>query len=335
MSSLLAEDGHAFVTLFDRHYLARGLLMARSLHARLPGAKIYAVCLDADSERLLRATSAPEFEVIALSALEAFDPRLPAVRSTRSQIEYYFTLSPALPRYLFAAFPQWQRVTYLDADLYFYADPTAALLPVVDAAITAIEHRYSPLWDEAPHYGRFNVGWLGFRRQAQALACLERWQDQCLEYCPDEPDTVLKAYGDQRYLDEWPERYDRFAIITHAGANLAPWNLRTHRLAIGSQGVEVDGQPLLFFHFHGLKRMHPRVWDTSLMVFGAHLDALLRRAIYRPYLRALEKEMARVNAFFGSNVASSVRPYDQVAPAGWWLRLKFLKRAWKGQYLHV
>jgi len=325
---------HAFVTLFDRHYAARGVLLARSLGAHLPGATLYVVCLDSDTRRLLEAQALSGVRLIALSAIEAFDPRLQAIKSSRATIEYYYTLSPALPRFLLAREPGLERVTYLDADLYFFGDPSAALESVSDASISAIEHRYSSLWDGTAQCGRFNVGLLSFKRSAEASACLERWQTQCIEQCPDHNDSS-HAYGDQLYLNEWPARYPNFAVIHHPGANLAPWNVRTHTLKPSALGLLVDGKPLLFFHFHGLRQMARGVWNLSLEVFNTRLDRVLKRHIYRPYLQALEAQIDAVDSFFGARIATSAR--DQHAPAepNLLLRLKFLKRAWKGQYLII
>ena len=97
----------------------------------------------------------------------------------------------------------------------------------------------------------------------------------------------------------------------------------------------VDSQPLLFFHFHGLKRMADGVWDTSLNVFATRLDLLLRRSIYRPYLQALERAMTEVNSALGETIASSVRATASAAQASWLDRLRFYKRSIKGQYIHV
>jgi hypothetical protein len=335
MNNPWREPSHAFVTLFDRFYLARGLLLARSLQQHLPDAVLYVVCLDAATEQLLQALRPPGVRTVALAQVEAFDPRLARAKTGRSTVEYYFTLAPALPRYLLAREPTLARVTYLDADLYFYNDPTVALLPVADASISAIEHRYSPLWDGSAQCGRFNVGLLSFQRGAQASDCLERWQQQCLAHCPDRPDVAAGVYGDQLYLDEWPRLYSDFAIIHHPGANLAPWNVRTHALSVQDRQLRVDGEALLFFHFHGLKQMAPRVWDTSLQIFATRLDDTLRRYLYLPYLRALESEMRAVHQHLGSELASSVREAEPAAKPNWLLRLKFLKRAIKGQYIHL
>jgi hypothetical protein len=42
-------------------------------------------------------------------------------------------------------------------------------------------------------------------------------------------------------------------ILDHVGANLAPWNLEGLNIRRTENGVVVEGKPLVFFHFHGLR----------------------------------------------------------------------------------
>jgi hypothetical protein len=49
----------------------------------------------------------------------------------------------------------------------------------------------------------------------------------------------------------------------------------------------VDGQPLLFFHFHRLREVRPWLYAPRLTDFGARATPLVRRRIYVPYLRTL------------------------------------------------
>ena len=57
--------------------------------------------------------------------------------------------------------------------------------------------------------------------------------------------------GDQKYLDDWPDRFQGVLSIRHKGANLAPWNLSNYTITKDNDAVRVDDQPLIFFHFHG------------------------------------------------------------------------------------
>ena len=76
-------------------------------------------------------------------------------------------------------------------------------------------------------------------------------------------------------------------IIQHLGANLAPWNFADLRVEWRDATVLIDGQyPLLFFHFHGVKRTG-RYYFNSHRMFHAPFPDLMRRRIYQPYIAAL------------------------------------------------
>ena len=53
--------------------------------------------------------------------------------------------------------------------------------------------------------------------------------------------------------------------------------------------VLVDSQPLVFFHFHGLKKIHRFLFDPSLNVYNVRIDNILKRNIYAPYIKRLQE----------------------------------------------
>jgi hypothetical protein len=155
------------------------------------------------------------------------------------------------------------------------------------APAAIIEHRYPEKLNYlAILYGRFNVGWVGITRSPAAVACLERWRAQCLAWCSDTFEGG--QFGDQKYLDDWPEHVPGLVVIGNPGANLAPWNLRRHELQPGPTGVpRVDGRPLIFYHFHGLGKWGgPGDYRTNIDTWNAALGTVVWR-IYVPYLAEL------------------------------------------------
>ena len=282
-----------FCTYFDSNFVIRGLAMIRSLarHRTVPW-QMVVLCLDEAAERILTRMKQHEpalafVEVLALARLEAEDPSLRAVRASRSLVEYFFTCTPVLCRWLLASRPEALTLVYLDADLYFFEndEPLFAEMGAAPAAI--IEHRFpEKLSHVAALYGRFNVGWVGFTRSPAAVACLERWRTQCLEWCGDTAEGG--RFGDQKYLDDWPERVPGLVVIGNPGANLAPWNLRRHDLRCGPTGApQVDGRPLIFYHFHGLGKWGgPGDYKTNIDTCDALLGMVVWR-IYAPYLAEL------------------------------------------------
>src|SRR5205823_10040223 len=95
------------------------------------------------------------------------------------------------------------------------------------------------------------VGLMAFRNDSFGRECLEWWRERCLEWCYDRLEG--DRFADQKYLDDWPTRFERVVVLQHKGAGVAPWNAMNYQICLQNGRVIVDGQPLIFYHFHGLK----------------------------------------------------------------------------------
>jgi SAM-dependent methyltransferase len=240
-----------FCTLFDSRYLARGLVTIRSLRRVRPDARIRVLCIDDETKQHLDRLDEPGVVPIGMSELEQHDPELASVKAGRTRGEYCWTATPALCRFLFEREPELEEVTYLDADLFFFADPQPLFDELADGSVLIVPHRYAPLWAEQEvAHGIYNVEWLTFRRDDRGLAVLDWWRERCIEWCYARVEDG--KFGDQKYLDDWPERFEGVHVLRHPGGGLAPWNLPRHRLANDAGSITVDGEPLVFFHAHSL-----------------------------------------------------------------------------------
>lgn len=294
-----------YCTYFDEGYLSRGLVLYRSLDALGEPFRLWVLALTPACAERLRALALPHLEVHALEALEDADPELLAVKSSRSRVEYYFTCSPCWPRRVLALAPEADAVTYLDADLAFFASPEPLHAALADGHVSIIAHRFAPrVPARFRRSGIYNVAWLGFRRSAEGLACLEWWRARCLEWCHDRYEP--ERYADQKYLEGFAKHFPGVVVLDHPGANLAPWNVDGH--ALHDEGsVTVDGQPLVFFHYQGLRAVGSGWFDVNLLPYRARLVPVLREAVYRPYLRALAAVEAELDARGLGTVALSQR----------------------------
>lgn len=284
-----------YCTYFDHNYLARGLALFRSLrrHSSEPF-HLWILALNDETERILGELDLPSVTIIPLPSVEGAFPKLKTAKTNRSLVEYFFTLTPCLPLFVFVRCPWVDQLTYLDADIWFFSDPTPVFSQIDDASITVTPHAFTPdalkTLEGAPtsggeKYGRFNVGWVTFTHDAEALSCLRRWQQQCIEWCHDRPESG--KYGDQAYLDEWPELYPGLRVLEHPGVNAAIWNVGERRIERGPRGgVFLDGAPLVAYHFHGLKAIAPRVYDSMMRHFGVRLSKVLNTEVYAPYLES-------------------------------------------------
>jgi hypothetical protein len=295
---------HSFCTYFDRNYLVRALCLYNSLKKHCSEFRLYALCLDDSSYETIKSYGFSDLVPVSLPEFEDGDEALLRAKANRSQVEYYFTCTSSLCLYLLRRDPDISLLTYLDSDLYFYSDPAPIFQELEGESIGLIEHRFARQAESySRRLGRFNVGWVSFRRDENGLPALEWWREQCLEWCYDRVEPG--RFADQKYLDQFPDRFGGVVAIKHKGANLAAWNVANYQVSRKHEEVFVDDAPLIFFHFARFKEIRPWLYKTS---FGQSLirpSRTIRRYIFNPYILEMTN-IARRASF----QPSSLRRFD-------------------------
>ncbi len=281
-----------YCTYFDHRYLARGIALYQSLCQHSDSFQLWVLCLDDTCYDILSQLRLPNVNLVSLGAFESSDPELLKSKGNRSLLEYYFTCTPCVPLFILRTCPEVDVITYLDADLYFFQNPQLVHSEIGDSSIAIIEHRFPPHLAHLTQHGTYNVGWITFRRDSNALECLQWWRERCLESCQD--DAQNGKFADQKYLDEWPALFKNLIVLQHRGANLAPWNLCNYRIWLKSAEVFVDEQPLIFYHFHGMKKIKAGIYDLNLAKYGAKHSRTVLYGIYQPYFRMLHDVSVRL-----------------------------------------
>ena len=283
----VALKTYAFCAYFDHRYFDRGMAMHESLLQHCPDARLWVLCLSDECYRALKALNFPSIVPVRLAEFEAENPALAVAKANRSLIEYYFTCTASLMGWILMREPEIETLTYVDGDLYFFS----GVAPIFEAfkgySSLIIEHRFPPTLQHMAIYGKYNVGWMSFRRDADGLAALHWWRDRCLEWCYDHLDG--DRFADQKYLDRFPGMFRNVLVLAHPGANLAAWNMGYHKLSAQDGEVLVDGEKLIFCHFHNFKRVLPYVWRTYHHENAIPGYTFLSALLYRPYARALAR----------------------------------------------
>jgi glycosyltransferase involved in cell wall biosynthesis len=286
---------HRYCTYFDHRYLPRGLAMIRSLRHMDPGCHITVFCLTPECHLALARIAEPDTSLVTLEELERANPDLLATKSTRSTLEYYFTLTGCIVTSLLAEAGPGDYVTYVDADLMFYSSVAPLYEEMADASVGLIAHRYH--WWKANNvkFGYFNVCWTCFRNDETGRNAARWWRDRCIEWCHDYVDR--DRFADQKYLDHMYRQFPNVVEIEHHGANVAPWNVGRHSVSRAADGrLVVDGDwPLIFFHFQGFREIEPGLFLINHLAYQAPLSDAIRDEIYAPYatlLAQLGKEVA-------------------------------------------
>jgi hypothetical protein len=283
-----------FCTYFNRNFIAKGLALYNSLTVVCPDFKLWILCLDDTTYEALKSLNYKNILLIKLSDFEKDNPDFLAVKNTRNTVEYYWTATSVLIEYILFKNSQMDILTYLDADLYFFSDPQPIYSEFNDNSIMIIPHRLVPRGKCRPEeqYGFYNVGMLIFRNNQDAKECLYWWKNKCLEWCYDRAEK--DRYGDQKYLDEFPKKFKRVHILSHLGANVAPWNIENYKVTKNNNDVFINQSKLIFFHFSGLKIYS----SPNSLVFGPNNYVKLSpegEFIYKPYLATLEKSIKNLD----------------------------------------
>jgi len=242
--------------------------------------------MDFESYEKIVSFNLSNVEIVTFNELEQEIPDLLIAKGNRSKIEYYYTCSPAICYYVFQIFPYVNLITYLDSDLYFFSSPESVFNEIGSASIAIIEHKFHWLTKSNIKYGRFNVGWITFRRDNEGIRCLEEWKLNCLSWCYQK--LFENKYADQKYLDVWPEKYNNLVIIKQKGANLAIWNIGNYKIIKNNDKLYIDNDELIFYHFASLKQLNLNTYSSCLSRVLVTSTSIIKQDIYYPYLYSLK-----------------------------------------------
>ncbi|MCB5184127.1 glycosyl transferase [Methylobacillus gramineus] len=233
--------------------------------------------MDQEVHEQLEKLQLPHVSLMRLADFES--QALLDVKSSRSKAEYCWTITPFTAEWVFSRDVKVERVTYLDADLLFYKDPSILFQEFEQSGkhVMITEHAYAPEYFKyLESSGRFCVQFMVFDRSDSARVVMQWWQARCLEWCYARLEDG--KFGDQKYLDVWPEMFaQEIHILKRVEQTLAPWNV-DYLL----QGQKPGFKPV-FFHFHAFRIIAP----DCVKLFEGYRIASTSRYLYDEYLTSL------------------------------------------------
>ncbi len=239
---------------------------------------------------MLSKLNLPNTTLVQVSDLK--DPELVASRETRTGPEFASTTKPAFLQYMLnsGSVGPADLLVFIDPDFFFYESPEAIFKKMYDSgSIIITSHRF-PKQRENEQFmkGKFNAGFMGFRNDANTRICLAEWRKQCIDWCYIRFEDG--KIGDQGYLTEWPNKYKGVYVLPDLGVNLSTWNIANYSIKeSGSGHFLIDGQPLICYHFHGMRLY----FDRKNRVQAAPIT-VFNKDIYRPYVQALQRAYDRL-----------------------------------------
>jgi len=285
--------------------------MYRSLEKYSSNFHLYIFAFDDDCYRILSELKLNKATIIRLCDFE--DEQLLAIKSTRTTGEYCWTCTPSIILYSIQKF-DLSNCTYLDADLFFYADPRVLIEEAEGASVIITPHRYSPMYEDSESGGTYCVQFVYFKNSDEGMAVLNWWREACIEWCYNRREPG--RFGDQKYLDIWPSKFSGVHVLAHLGGGVAPWNVQQYDFEhkMGQiWGKELSSQrnfPVIFYHFHALKYAEGNSFTLAGRNLISNNDI---HFLYKPYVKALKssgceiQSISRVQKFHEMNEIPRIR----------------------------
>lgn len=270
-----------FCIIMSKFKLHQGLVLYNSLLNHLPDAKVKVLCIDEEIHSILNGMKLKNCDLIFVREIE--NEQLIAKKSERLLNEYCWTLKPFFVEHVFNHYNDLDYVTYLDADLCFFSDPSVIYLNQAESSILLTPHHFIEAESGAANpCGRFNSGFVGFKRDSVSRECLKWWKEKCLEWCFDRAENG--KFGDQKYLEQFPVMFREASEVMTPGVNIAPWNQARYRLSLRNGQVYINSDRLIFYHFCGFRLLSK---DEFALVLGSEKE--LNDIIYKPYVMCIYK----------------------------------------------
>lgn len=290
------KDMMVFCTLFNSGYLDKGLALLRSLHETADMFRIYVVAFDDECYRILTQLFDDNLKVISLQEFETQE--LLQAKMNRTAQEYCWTCSCHVIKYVLETYKEKQ-CTYIDADMYFYHNPQVLFDEIEhsDCDVSIIEHGFI-LNKENTRYittsGKYCVEFNTFYATENGMKILRWWCDRCIECCTAKADGM--HFGDQKYLDDWLERFEGVHVIQNPGAGIAPWNLAKYTFS-AMEGNDImlkekaTGKifPVIFYHYQQIKYYSDKEVDIGVYMYPHNVSLILRNVIYEDYFKNIRQ----------------------------------------------
>jgi hypothetical protein len=241
--------------------------------------------MDEDTFRILDAAKLSNVTLTKLSNIE--DENLLNIKSTRKIEEYCWTLKPVFLTHILEQNEFIDRITYLDADLYFHNNPELMFEGSENCSVLLSEHDFNEnIKNIEESVGKFNAGLISFKNNVSGRLSMQWWKEQCLNWCLNT--TITGQFGDQKYLNDMIKLFEEVCSIDVPGVNIAPWNDEKYKYKVVDDKLFIDDNPLILYHYCGF-RVHDK--NSCILMFGDNCSPI----IHHPYMKAIKNSILLVD----------------------------------------
>ena len=189
-------------------------------------------------------------------------------------------------------FEKYQKVIYLDPDIYVYSTLSNVFNILDNSSIAVTPHMLQPQYvhqHQIPDIvsevenlktGPYNLGFIALNRDEEAIKFLNWWESCCLCCAFDEHESGV--FVDQKWVSLVTCYFEKVKIIRHYGMNVAYWNIHERLLTFDSKNnICVNNEQLIFFHFSGHNYVDGKISKISkhLLSYEVKDDSIIQRLI--------------------------------------------------------
>lgn len=212
------------------------------------------------------------------------------------------------PVFLLHLLNYFERVVYVDCDLFFFNDYSFLFNELETKSILLTPHFGStdPFQHEEKFMmnfliGLYNAGFVGASKKG--IKTLQWWAAACFYHTENAPSKGY--FVDQRYLDMVPVFDENAGIVRHQGCNIGSWNIETYKRNMQVNGtVVINNQyPIIFVHFNH---------ETIKHILNGNDKAL------QPYYSEYEKTFSSI----GHELKDFIPMLEAWKKKGWLLKIK-------------
>lgn len=287
-----------FCSIATEKYTYKIIALHQSIMEKMDNFHLWICCIDKSVFNVLNLLNLKNVTLIPLESIETKEIR--KIKGARKTNEFCWTMKSILCSYILSKY-NIEKLLYCDADLYFFSHPKEIFDDWQGHSVFLTRQRASGEMERLN--GSYQAGLLGFSKDEYSLRVLKWWQDQCLNWCFDNPEPELKRWGDQKYLDQVPLLFTFIKISEHLGINAAPWNMiintnHHYKIKIENNKTYINNHPLVVYHFGSLLIFNEKEFDLWKLE-QLNIDYRIMNYIYMPYIKALQEAVRRVKQLNG------------------------------------
>jgi len=280
---------HYYCTAFSGAYSYQGLVLYDSLSKHDGFFTLFYVCLDNTAFEILSTLRSENIVVIKVEQIEAYFEDLKDIKDTRAIHEYAWTIKSSEMLYILEKYKEVDKIIWLDGDTQILSDPEVIFDEWGDHSVILTEQYYTDNHESLINqYGRFQAGFVGFKRDNDGIEALSWWRRKCIDWCYSRFEKG--RWADQKYLDKIPELFLNVCIVKNLGINMTPFILyrfnfeQQKYLEVRDNELYVNNIKLVLFHYYGFRYFDDSTYD--LCSYWMKFTSSTIKLLYKPYIES-------------------------------------------------